>query len=153
MEARITYQEVNPALLKGLNQTELAIKASGFDLKLLEMVKYRVSQINGCAFCLDMHHQEAIHLGETELRLHALPAWRECPFYTDAERAALAFAEALTQASTHGIDDALYQNLASHYSKDEVVVLTMAITAINSWNRINKAFGTTPGKYHVGMFG
>ncbi len=153
MTERIAYQDHDPKLMEGMNRTEAYVKKSSVDLKLLELVKYRVSQINGCAFCLDMHHKEALHLRETELRLHSLAAWRECPFYSEQERVVLAFAEALTLASTRDIDDELYSSLSAFYSKQEIAVITLAITNINAWNRINKVFRHEPGKYVVGQFG
>lgn len=120
---------------------------------VVKIKKYRVSQINGCAFCLDMHHKEALELGEEELRLHSLPAWRECPFYTDKERVVLAFAEAVTKADSTEIEDRFFEPLTDFYSKTEIAILTVAITQINTWNRINKVFRPTPGNYTVGQFG
>ncbi len=153
MEQRIGFEELDPKAMQGVNQTEGYIKSTGFNQRLLELIKYRVSQINGCAFCLDMHHKEAIAMGEEELRLHSLPAWRECPFYSDSERVAFQYAEALTNANQQDISDELYQELTSHYTKDEIVILTLAITNINTWNRINLTFRTTPGYYEVGQYG
>jgi AhpD family alkylhydroperoxidase len=137
--------------MDGLMKTEFYLKKSGIDLKLQELIKYRVSQINSCGYCLDMHHKEAIGLGETQLRLHSLAAWRECPYYTDQERAALAFAEALTNANSQHISDDVFNKLAAFFSKAEIADLTLAITQINTWNRINKAFGTIPGNYQPGQ--
>jgi AhpD family alkylhydroperoxidase len=152
MTQRISYQDATKGLWDGLIKTDMYLKRSGLDHKLLELVKYRVSQINGCAFCLDMHHKEATHLGETELRLHSLAAWREAPYYSDAERAALAFAEALTFANQQDVSDTLYNELSNCFSKAAIADLTVAIAQINSWNRINKAFRTIPGQYKVGQF-
>ena len=152
MTERISLQELNPGFLAGLNKSEAFLKKSGFDLKLLELVKYRVSQINGCAYCLDMHHKEAIHMGETELRLHSLAAWRECPFYSKQEKAVFAFAEALTHANHQEVGDEVFEKLERFYSKEEIAVLILGITQINAWNRINKAFRTIPGNYVVGQF-
>ncbi|SHF10907.1 alkylhydroperoxidase AhpD family core domain-containing protein [Fodinibius roseus] len=153
MTERISYQDVVPELIKGLNNIEQQLKKTGLDLKLLELVKYRVSQINGCAYCLDMHHKELLEMGEEELRMHSLPAWRECLFYTDKERAVLAFAEAVTKADSEGVDDQVFESLTKFYSKSEIAALTVGITQINTWNRINKVFGTTPGNYIVGQQG
>ncbi|MDR8391392.1 carboxymuconolactone decarboxylase family protein [Aliifodinibius sp. S!AR15-10] len=152
MTERISYQDIQPELMKGINNIEHQLKKSGLDLKLLELVKYRVSQINGCAYCLDMHHKELIEMGEEELRLHSLPAWRECPFYSDKERAVLAFAEAVTKADSTEIEDRFFEPLAEFYSKPEIAALTVAVTQINTWNRINKVFRPTPGNYTVGQF-
>jgi len=151
MKTRITFQEISPKLYDGLARIENYSK-SLLDARLIELIKYRVSQINSCAFCLDMHHKEAIHLGEEELRLHSLPAWRECIYYSASERAALAFAEALTTPSSLGIVDTIYDELAKHFDKEGIVALTAAITHINTWNRINHAFLPEPGKYQVGQF-
>lgn len=152
MTERISYQDVDPNLFSGMYKTEHYLKKSGMDLKLLELVKYRVSQINGCAYCLDMHHKEAIHMGETELRLHSVAAWRDCPYYSPEERAAFAFAEALTQVDRNEVDEEVFEGVAAHFTKDQVAVLTVAITQINAWNRINRAFRTTPGNYKIGQF-
>ncbi|MGI9542416.1 MAG: carboxymuconolactone decarboxylase family protein [Cyclobacteriaceae bacterium] len=153
MEERISYYELPQEFLEGLHKTEAYLKSSGLDLKLLELMKYRISQINGCAYCIDMHHKEAIHLGETELRVHSLAAWRECPFYDEKERAVLAFAEVLTIANLNAVEDEVYDNLSKFYSKVEIAILTLGITQINTWNRINKVFRSTPGQYKVGQFG
>ena len=152
MTQRISYQEATRGLWDGLLKTEMYLKKSALDHKLLELVKYRVSQINGCVYCLDMHHKEATHLGETELRLHSLAAWREAPYYSETERAALAFAETLTYAHQQDVGDELYNELTKRFSKAEIADLTVAVAQINSWNRINKAFRTTPGQYKVGQF-
>ncbi len=150
MDQRIAFAETAQGFANGLMQSGLYIKKSGLDLKLLELVYYRVSQINGCAYCLDMHHQEAILLGETELRLHTLAAWRECPYFTDEERAVLAFAEAVTHV--HIIDE-VFAELGRFYNKQQIADLTMAIANINTWNRLNITFRSTPGHYRPGMFG
>lgn len=152
MTQRIFYHDVAKGLWDGMLKTDLYLKRSGLDHKLLELVKYRVSQINGCAYCLDMHHKEALHLGESELRLHSLAAWREAPYYSEAERAALAFAEAVTLAMQQDVSDDLYNALTPFFSKAAIADLTLAIVQINSWNRINKAFRTIPGEYKVGQF-
>lgn len=125
------------------------IRTSGLDGKLQELINYRVSQINGCAFCLDMHHKDAIHAGETQQRLHGLAAWRESPYYTQAERAALAFAEELTQKCD--VDDSVYNALTPHFSKQEIANLALAVSMINTWNRLNKAFRTVAGNYKVNV--
>lgn len=151
MTQRISCQEVNKGLLDGMMKTEFYLQKSSIDLKLQELMKYRVSQINSCGYCLDMHHKEAIRLGETELRLHSLAAWRECPYYSEQERAVLAFAEVLTNANSQHVSDEVFNNLAAHFSKSEIADLTLSITQINTWNRINKAFGTIPGKYEAGQ--
>jgi AhpD family alkylhydroperoxidase len=152
MTQRIGFHDTTKGLLDGMMKTDMYFKKSTLDHKLLELIKYRVSQINGCAFCLDMHHKEAIALGETEQRLHSLAAWRECPYYSEAERAVLAFAEALTFAHQQDVTDAIFEALTQFFSKAEIADLTLAIAQINSWNRLNKAFRTIPGNYKVGQF-
>jgi len=150
MKQRISIQEMPKGLFDGLMKTGIYITNSGLDHKLLHLLAYRVSQINGCAFCLDMHHKDAIHTGETEQRLHGLPAWRESPWYSGPERAALQFAEALTKECE--ADDATYEAMAQYFSKDEISKIALAIVTTNSWNRLNKVFLTTPGTYEVNQF-
>ena len=151
MKERISFKDVPQELMTGMLSMGNYLKKTGLDKKLLELVKYRVSQLNGCAFCLDMHHKDAIHLGETEQRLHALPAWRECPWYSDAERAALAYTDSLT---THAdADDHVFTTLASFFNNKEITDLTFTIALTSTWNRLNKAFRATPGTYRVGQFG
>src|SRR5688572_7540905 len=152
MTQGISFQEASKGLLDGLMKTEFYLKKSGLDLKLLELLKYRVSQINGCAYCLDMHHKEAINMGETQLRLYSLVAWKDCSYYTNKERTALAFAEALTNANQQDVDNNLFESLSGFFSRNEIADLTVAITQINSWNRINKAFRTIPGNYTPGQY-
>jgi AhpD family alkylhydroperoxidase len=152
MEPRIAFTDASKGLLDGLFKTEMYLKKSGIDLKLQELIKYRVSQINGCAYCLDMHHKEALALGESEQRLYSLAAWTECPYYSDKERAALAYAEAVTNLRHHSITDTLFNELSQHFTKAEIADLTLAIANINSWNRINISFRPVPGNYKVGMF-
>lgn len=128
MDERISYQDVNPKLLNSINRVNQYLAQSGLDPKLIELINYRVSQINGCAFCLDMHHKELIDKGEEELRLHLLPAWRECPFYTKKEKAALTFAEAVTNANKMDVDDNIYDQLKEFFSESEIADLTLAVT-------------------------
>ncbi|MCW9705566.1 carboxymuconolactone decarboxylase family protein [Fodinibius salsisoli] len=153
MDERISYQDLNPNLLNSVNRVNQYLAQSDLDPKLRELINYRVSQINGCAFCLDMHHKELIHMGEEELRLHSLPAWQECPFYTRKEKAALAFAEAVTNANKMDVGDNIYDQLKEFFSESEIADLTLAVTQINVWNRVNKVFRPTPGNYEVGQFG
>ena len=151
MEERISFKDVPQELMTAMLSMDKQLKKSELDAKLLELVKYRTSQLNGCAFCLDMHHKDAIHHGETEQRLHSLPAWRECPYYSDAERAALAYTDSLT--TTAGVDDIIFTTLTSFFNNKEIADLTFAIALTSTWNRLNKAFRTTPGTYRVGQFG
>jgi AhpD family alkylhydroperoxidase len=152
MTQRISFRETPKGLLDGLMKTEFYLKKSGLDPKLVELMKYRVSQINGCAYCLDMHHKEAISLGEEEIRLHSLAAWKESPYYDDKERAVLEFAEAVTFVDRKEVGDSLYTEISAHFTKEEIADLTVAVAQINSWNRINKTFRTMPGNYRVGQF-
>jgi AhpD family alkylhydroperoxidase len=147
MEQRISFQEAPRGYMQALLGLGAYLGKSGIDVKLLDLIAYRVSQINSCAFCLDMHHKEAIHHGETEQRLHSLPAWRECPYYSESERAALELADSLTVKSD--VDDATYAALEKYYTKTQIADLALAVAATNTWNRLNKAFRTTPGTYQV----
>ena len=140
MKPRMNFYQAAPDTIKALSALEAQIQASGLDKSLIELVKTRASQINGCAFCINMHTQDARKLGETEQRLYMLSAWRESPLYTDRERAALAWTDAVTLiADTHAPDD-LYEELRAHFSEAEMVNLTMLIGAINAWNRIAISF-------------
>jgi AhpD family alkylhydroperoxidase len=140
MKPRMNFYQAAPETIKALSAVEAQIAASGLEKSLIELVKTRASQINGCAFCINMHTQDARKLGETEQRLYMLSAWRESPLYTDRERAALAWTDAVTLiADTHAPDD-LYEELRAHFSEAEMVNLTMLIGAINAWNRIAISF-------------
>ncbi|MBN9383193.1 MAG: carboxymuconolactone decarboxylase family protein [Chitinophagaceae bacterium] len=150
MTQRIAKELLWKGLFDGMLATERYLKKSTLDEKLLTLMQHRVSQINGCGYCLDMHHKDAIHLGETELRLHTLPAWKEVPYFTDKERAVLAYAEALTLHAD--ADDVVFEGLKPFFDEKEIAELTLAVAQINSWNRINKAFRTVPGEYQVGQF-
>ncbi len=147
MKTRLNYSEVSPDGLKAMLELEKYVHNSGLERPLYELVKTRSSQINGCAYCLDMHTKDARKAGETEQRLYALSAWRETPFYTERERAALEWTEALTLISENDVSDELYDNVRNHFSEEEMVVLTMAIIAINGWNRLAIGFRTVPGTY------
>jgi len=140
MKPRMNYYQAAPETIKALRAVEAQILASGLEKSLIELVKTRASQINGCAYCVDMHTTDARKHGETEQRLYLLSAWRESPLYTDRERAALAWTEAVTLiAETHAPDD-LYEDVRAQFSESETVNLTMLIGAINAWNRIAIAF-------------
>ena|SRR5436190_15868777 len=144
---------INPAsyVKTGVGQAMLAlqdqVETSGLEHSLIELVKLRTSQINGCAYCLDMHSKDARALGETEQRIYALNAWRETPFYTDRERAALEWAEAVTRVSVDQVPDRVYDAVAPHFSEAELVALTFAVVAINSWNRLAISFRAPVGSY------
>jgi AhpD family alkylhydroperoxidase len=144
---------VNPAsyIKSGLGQAILAlqrqVETSGLEHSTLELVKIRASQINGCAYCLDMHTKDARALGETEQRIYALSAWRETPFFTDRERAALEWTEAVTQVASSHVSDSVYDAVAPHFSESEIVALTFAVVTINAWNRLAISFRAVPGSY------
>ena len=148
MEARLNVPDVAPEGYKALATLEGYVRRSGLDKTLLELVKMRASQINGCAYCLDMHSKDARAAGETEQRLYCLSAWRECPFYTDRERAALEWTEALTRLDPGGASYETYANLKAHFSEDEQVKLTLLIGAINAFNRLNVGFRVSPHVLH-----
>jgi len=150
MEQRISFQDVPKGYMEALLGLGKYLYKSSVDVKLLHLLAYRVSQINGCAFCLDMHHKDATHHGETEQRLHSLPAWRECPYYSEAERAALEMADSLTIGSN--VDDATFANLEKYFTKAQIADLALAISGTNVWNRLNKTFRTIPGTYQVNEF-
>ncbi|MBZ0242496.1 MAG: carboxymuconolactone decarboxylase family protein [Bacteroidales bacterium] len=147
MKARLNYSEVAPKALKAMLELENYVHGSGLERSLYELVKTRASQLNGCAYCIDMHTKDARKGGETEQRLYALNAWRETPFYTERERAALAWTEALTLISEDEVSDALYEATREHFNETEMVALSMAIVAINGWNRLAISFRTPPGSY------
>ncbi|HZP37232.1 MAG TPA: carboxymuconolactone decarboxylase family protein [Methylomirabilota bacterium] len=147
MQARLDLAKAPAGAYQAMAAIDGYVKKSGFDPKLLHLVRMRASQINGCAYCLDMHSKDARAEGETEQRLYALNAWRETPFFSERERAALAWTEALTLVNeTHAPDD-VYEELRKHFSTDEQVLLTMAIVAINGWNRVAIGFRAVPGTY------
>lgn len=146
MKPRMNFYQAAPESIKALTAVETQIQSSGLEQSLVELVKTRASQINGCAFCINMHTQDARKHGETEQRLYLLNAWHDSPLYTDRERAALAWTEAVTLISeTHAPDD-VYQELRKHFSESEAVNLTMLIGTINAWNRLAIAFRAVPPK-------
>ena len=147
MKPRMEYAKVAPAVTQAMSGLERAVHESGLEPSLLDLVKTRASQINGCAFCLDMHTKDARAGGETEQRLYALSAWRETPFYTDRERAALAWTEAVTLISETHVPDDVYEQARQQFSEQELANLTLAVIAINGWNRLAISFRTVPGTY------
>jgi AhpD family alkylhydroperoxidase len=149
MKARITLQEISKEFIEAAQKTSNYVRASGLDHQLLELIDFRVSTINGCAYCLDMHFKDAVAKGESEQRLYSLAAWRECPYYSEKERAALAYAEAVTASE---VNDAVFDALTPFFNKKEIADLTLAIASINTWNRLNQAFRTVPGGYKVGQY-
>ena len=150
MKARIDLMHVNPGVIQAMLGLERQVRQAGFDHKLLDLVRMRASQINGCAYCLDMHSKDARANGETEQRLYGLDAWRETPYYSARERAALEWTEALTLVSETRVPDDVYERVREQFSEDELVHLSLAIVAINGWNRLNIAARTVPGDYVAG---
>ena len=147
METRIEYGRVAAEATRAMLGLEHYVRGSGLEPALLELVKMRASQLNGCAYCLDMHSKDARAAGETEQRLYVLPAWREAPFYTERERAALAWTEALTLISATDVTDQLYAATREHFAEKELVDLTMAVITINGWNRLAISFRSPVGSY------
>jgi AhpD family alkylhydroperoxidase len=147
MEQRIDWKAVAPDGYAAQLGLETYARRSGLESTLLELVKTRASQLNGCAYCLDMHTKDARAHGESEQRLYALAAWREAPFYSDRERAALAWTEAVTRIAENGATDEAYAEARRHFGEKELVDLTLAIVAINGWNRLAVAFRTPAGRY------
>ncbi len=140
MQARLDPWQVAPELMAAMLAMEKTAAGAGLEYSLYELVKTRASQMNGCAYCLHMHTRDARQAGESELRLYLLSAWRESSLYSDRERAALAWTESLTLVSDKGASDLLYEQLCKHFTEQERVALTLAITTINAWNRIAIAF-------------
>jgi len=144
---RLDYSSILPTGLRGMLGLERAVHESSLEPELLELVKLRASQINGCAYCLDMHSKDARARGEDEQRLHVVAAWREAPFYSERERAALAWCESLTRLPETGAPDADYEPLVGLFSAEEIAALTYAIVAINGWNRLAVGLRSPVGDY------
>jgi AhpD family alkylhydroperoxidase len=147
MKPRFDYGKANPAASRAMYGLEQYVRQCGLEHPLLELVKMRASQLNGCAYCLDMHSKDARAAGETEQRLYALNAWRETPFYSDRERAALEWTEAVTLVSESHVPDDVYERVRQQFSEEELVSLTLAVVTINGWNRLAIAFRAVPGTY------
>ena len=150
MKPRINLMNVSPGIVNAMLGLEKQVSKSGLDSKLLDLVRMRASQINGCAYCLDMHSKDARAAGETEQRLYGLSAWRETPYYSARERAALEWTEALTLVTEGHVPDEVYERVRQEFSEDELAHLSLAIVAINGWNRLNVAARTIPGDYVPG---
>ena len=147
MSERIAYSKVTPEGYRAMAGLERYVRESGLEPSLLELVKLRASQINGCAYCIDMHWKDARTRGESEQRLYGLMAWRESPYYTERERAALAWTEAVTLIADNDVPDDLYEEVRQYFNEVELVNLTFALVAINGWNRLAISFRTEPGTY------
>ena len=147
MEPRIDFLKVGQGAINALLGVEKYVHSSGLEPTLLDLIKLRASQINGCAYCIDMHWKDLRAAGETEQRLYGLDAWEESPYYSDRERAALAWTEAVTNIHDGHVPDSVFEYVRKSFTDKELADLTVAITAINSWNRLNIAARTVPGTY------
>jgi AhpD family alkylhydroperoxidase len=152
MKQRVNFYEKGFKAIRPLFNLGAYLAKSPIETSLLDLINFRVSQINGCAYCLDMHSKDLRAHGETEQRLYMLDAWRESPMYTDRERAALAWAEAVTKLEKQSVPNDVYEQALAEFSEEELVDLTMAVNGINSWNRLNIAFHTPAGNYVPGQF-
>ena len=150
MKARIDLMHINPGIMQAMFGLERQVRRAGFDPRLLDLVRMRASQLNGCAYCLDMHSKDARAKGETEQRLYGLNAWRETPYYSPRERAALEWTEALTLVADTGVPDEVYDRVRDQFSEEELANLSLAVVSINGWNRLNVAARTVPGDYVAG---
>jgi len=148
MEPRIAYTKYSPNALHAMYALEKHLKSSTIEEKLLHLIKLRASQINGCAYCIDMHALDARALGDTEQRLYALNAWRETPFFTLRERAALEWTESLTLVAQTHVPDDVYEAARKEFTENELVDLTYAVATINAWNRLAISMRAVPGQYH-----
>lgn len=149
MTNRIDYGQVAPDAMKAMYGMESYVRRSGLEPALVELVKLRASYMNGCAYCVDMHTKDARAAGESEQRLYAIPVWREAPFFTPRERAALAWTESVTDLGHAAVPDDIYEEARAQFSEVELVNLTMAIIAINGWNRLAVSFRSEVGSYQL----
>ncbi len=152
MEPRFTYVKAAPGVFKSMLSLGRYLHECGLEQSLLLLVDLRASQINGCAYCIDMHWKDLRAAGENEQRLYSLDAWRESPFYTDRERAALEWTEALTLITNGHVPDAVYEKVRQYFNEKELSDLTLAVVTINGWNRLNISARTVPGDYQPGQF-
>ncbi|HEY1678729.1 MAG TPA: carboxymuconolactone decarboxylase family protein [Candidatus Sulfotelmatobacter sp.] len=152
MEARFNYVKSAPGVFKNMLALGQYLRESGLEESLLLLVDLRASQINGCAYCLDMHWKDLRAAGETEQRLYSLDAWRECPYYSDRERAALEWTEALTLITNGHVPDEIYERASKQFNEKELSDLSLAVVSINGWNRLNISARTVPGDYRPGQF-
>jgi AhpD family alkylhydroperoxidase len=152
MERELDYSKVLPAGMKAINALEHYSKNSGLEPSLQDLIKLRASQINGCPYCIDMHTKDARTAGETEQRLYSLSVWRQTPYYTERERAALAFTEAVTLIADKHVPDDVYEQARQQFNDEELVKLMIGIVIINTWNRFAITFGDQPGSYQPDHF-
>jgi AhpD family alkylhydroperoxidase len=144
---RFNYAKAAPGVYDAMDALDQYLGGCALEKPLLYLAQLRASQINGCAYCLDMHWKDLRALGETEQRLGSLPAWRECPYYSDRERAGLAWTEAVTLVADGHVPDEVHQAVKPHFGERELADLTLAVAAINAWNRLSIAARLTPGTY------
>jgi AhpD family alkylhydroperoxidase len=149
MEARFNFMKAAPGAYGAMLGLERYLRECGLEQRLLYLITLRASQVNGCAFCLDMHWKILRVSGETEQRMYSLDGWRECPYYTERERAALAWTEAVTLVATDHVPDAVYAEVRAQFSEKEICDLTLAVVTINAWNRLMIAARTVPGTYQA----
>ncbi|HLQ23296.1 MAG TPA: carboxymuconolactone decarboxylase family protein [Gemmatimonadales bacterium] len=147
MKPRLNYAKAAPGVYDTMDVLDRYVSQCGLEQRLLLLVQLRASQINGCAYCLDMHWKDLREIGETEQRLYSLDAWRECPYYTERERAALAWTEAVTSISPSHVADPVYDAVRPHFTEKELADLTLAVAAINAWNRLSISARLVPGAY------
>ena len=147
MKPRLEHWRVAPGGFKAMSSLEAYLRESGFERALLHMVKLRASQMNGCAYCIDMHWKDLRAAGDSEQRLYGLDAWRESPYYSDRERAALEWTDAVTYITAGHVPDEVYESVRPHFSEKELADLTMAVATINAWNRLAISSRTVPGTY------
>lgn len=147
MTRGIEFENAAPGAMRAMLALEHYVRSSGLEPRLLELVKLRASYLNGCAYCVDMHTKDARAAGEAEQRLFAVPVWRETTFFTSRERAGLAWTEAVTELGRAGVPDAVFDEARRHFTDEELVNLTMAVVAINGWNRLAVSFRAEPGSY------
>jgi AhpD family alkylhydroperoxidase len=152
MKARFDYFKSAPGVFKVMLGLGQYLRESGLEESLINLIDFRASQINGCAYCLDMHSKDLRAAGEPEQRLYSLEAWRECPYYTDRERAALEWTEALTLVTDGHVSDEVYERVHRQFNDKDLANLTLAVVTINGWNRLNVAARTVPGDYRPGQF-
>ena len=147
MTQRIDFAKLAPGAIRAIMGVETWVRQSGLDMTLVHLVKLRASYLNGCAYCVDMHSKDARVAGETEQRIYAVPVWRETPFYSPRERAALLWTEVVTALGREGVSDADYEGVRAHFTEEEIAKLTTAVIAINMWNRLAIALGADVGSY------
>jgi AhpD family alkylhydroperoxidase len=147
MLTRLNYTTTGSKVYRAMSQLEHVVKNCGLESSLLELVKIRASQMNGCAYCIDMHTKDARAAGESEQRIYLLSAWRESPFYSERECAALEWTEALTFIADNHVPNDIYERVAAHFTEEELANLTLAVVTINAWNRFAISFRSEPGTY------